>query len=215
MDEKFLLLINREWTHPALDLIMAAVSCFDAWTWWMLIGAVIMLKVGGFRARVFLISVALIIGVNDGVIAKQLKRIVDRPRPHQVLHDVRQVDLVKARPRFLALAKPPVVQMSRPKLQEVEGRSFPSGHTVNMFSTAVVAIAAFGRSAWWTFLIAGTVGYSRIYTGAHWPSDVLATIPLAIGATLLLLALLEWAWQRFGSHWLPEVHALHPTLLAA
>jgi len=63
------------------DKIMAAASSLDAWlpllvlvilaTWWK----------GGFRARSFLLTVGIIVAVNDGVVANALKHLVDRPRP--------------------------------------------------------------------------------------------------------------------------------------
>src|SRR6266536_440195 len=38
-------------------------------------------------------------------------------------------------------------------------------------------------------------GYSRIYLGAHWPSDVITTLFLGIGEALLLLGLFELIWK--------------------
>ena len=214
MDQKLLFLINRQWTSAGLDWFMGAISCFAAWAPILLVLVLVLVFAGGFKLRAFLVTAALIVGINDGLVSKTLKRLVDRPRPHQVMNDVRIVDLAKATPRVLALFKPAKVKLSRVEFGEVEGRSFPSSHTMNCFSAALVALCFFGRRAAWGFGLAALVGYSRIYTGSHWPSDVLTSIFLAFGSTLMLMALAERLWQRAGRRFLPQMHALHPSLLA-
>ena len=100
------------------------------------------------------------------VATEAIKVIVKRPRPYQTYSDIYpdQID---------------------------NGNSFPSGHTSIAFSTATslaliykkwyVAVPAF---AW-----ASGVGYSRIYLGQHYPSDVVA------GA-------LVGAAGAYAAHWL-------------
>jgi len=215
MDQKLLFLINHQWTCSALDYVMALVSSFDAWIPPLILLVGLLLWRGGFRVRAFVLSAALIVGINDGLLSRTLKHIVDRPRPHQTVNDVRQVDLAKAHPRLLALGKPLVIKYSQPTGGDVEGRSFPSSHTVNTISVALVTVCFYRRRGWLAFIPAMAVAWSRIYTGSHWPSDVLTSIFLGLGSTLLLLCGLEWLWGKMGARFLPTIHRQNPSLLPA
>ncbi len=53
-------------------------------------------------------------------------------------------------------------------------KSFYSNHTSNMFTMAVYTGQFIPALKLPTFLIASLIGYSRIYNGVHYPSDVLA-----------------------------------------
>lgn len=108
--------------------------------------------------------------------AKALKLVFDRPRPDVVPH-----------------------------LVEVDSASFPSGHA--MTSTIAAALAVWlvlrtagrpevhhhraVRRAAVTFgvLVVGAVGFSRVYLGVHWPTDVIggALAGLAWWCTCLCL----------------------------
>jgi undecaprenyl-diphosphatase len=215
MDEKLLLLINRDWTSPALDRLMAAASSFDAW--WPIIAvlAIVLAIRGDFLLRAFLGTAVLLVAVNDGVVSKSLKSFIDRPRPHQSRDDVRIVDLAKATPRLLALFRPIKVKPSQAATEDVEGRSFPSSHTMNTLAVALAGAAFFGWRSWPLWGVAALVAYSRIYTGSHWPSDILTSLFLGGGCSLLLLALLNLAWRKFGAALCPRVHSVHPELFSA
>jgi undecaprenyl-diphosphatase len=212
MDQKLLFLINREWTTPVLDRVMTLVSAFDVWLIPILVMVTLVLVFAGFRGRACLITAACIVGINDGAVSNPIKHLVDRPRPFQSHNDVRQLALAKARPRILAIARPIKIKLSRSSLQDVEGRSFPSSHTINMISVALVCAVFYRRFGWLAFGPALLVGYSRIYTGSHWPSDVITTIFLGLGSTLFLLVLAGWLWKKFGGRLLPRVFAWHPRL---
>jgi undecaprenyl-diphosphatase len=213
MDRKLLLLINRQWTGPALDRIMAVFSSFDLWAPLFVLGAVLLLWRGNFHLRAGLLVALLAAGVSDGLVCNPLKHLVGRPRPHQAISDLRMVDLAKARPSLLALPQPIKVTFSRAEPGK-PGRSFPSSHTTNMTAVATVA-ALFLRWGWTLFPVPLLVGYSRIYTGVHWPSDVVTSLVFGVlvglGCTWGAAAL----WRRLAPRWLPRLAALHPHLLPA
>jgi undecaprenyl-diphosphatase len=60
---------------------------------------------------------------------------------------------------------------------------------------------------------AAIVAYSRIYTGSHWPSDVLVSIVLAIGFALLSVSFQSWLYQRFARRYFPTLAARFPELV--
>jgi undecaprenyl-diphosphatase len=214
MDQKLLFLINREWTNPFMDRLMALMSSFAAWVPLLAVVTALALWRGGFRARAFVLSAALIVTFDDSVLSNSIKHLVHRPRPFQEMDNVRQVSLARARPRLLAVLKPPTIRLSEAEgAPGNSGRSFPSSHTVNTISLAIVTACFYRRFGWISFFPALLVAYSRIYNGAHWPSDVITSLFLGVGATLTLLALLDWLWRAKGGLFFRDLHARHPGLL--
>lgn len=122
---------------------------------------------------------------------------------------------------FLSVAAPRVVQMAtkslvarpRPSADLVQvtehagGWSFPSGHvmgTVAVFglilflAPSLISIRPLRLlvQAFAAFMILA-VGPARVYTGAHWPSDVLGSYVLGV----LFLAPAIWAYRTFLPRW--------------
>src|SRR6059036_3397999 len=212
MDQSLFHLINEQWTSPALDLFMAAPSNSEIWKPLFVAIGLSALFFGGFKARAFVICLALSLLIAE-LLTGVLKSAVDRHRPQQV-ESVRMVELQKTHPKFMSLFKKRTIRFSDQSDRSSSGPSFPSGHMTNNTVIAVYCTLFYRRRGWFYWIITAAVGYSRIYLGAHWPSDIIATLFLAVGEALLLLGLFELIWRIVGRKWMPRVFARHPSLIA-
>ena len=213
MDQQIFNLINQTWTAPPLDTLMATLSCWGVWWPFLIAAAAWVCLAGGFRARSMVITAVIVVGLTDGLIVNSLKHAVGRPRPNAVLENTRSLDLAKAQPRFFALGKPLQIRLTPPVKKMQRGNSFPSAHTANNFAVATVIFLFYRRRGWLAYLPAALVGYSRMYVGAHWPTDVAVSCVLGTLLAIFVVRALEQLWKRFGGRLLPEVHLGHPELL--
>ena len=100
--------------------------------------------------------------------------------------------LLVRRPRPSSREQPTLIRTPR-------STSFPSGHTAAAFAFLAGASSELPILAPVLAPLAGTVAYSRVYTGVHYPSDVLAGAAIGIGAGFLATRLPPRALRRRGA----------------
>lgn len=150
MDHQILLAINGfAGRYIVLDKIGLFFS--DYFLYFALLGVALLWLRKNVRVNVYASFVSVILA--RGVVVEIAKRLVDRPRPFEIL-DIHNIANASG-----------------------SGRAFPSGHTAIFFS---LAFAFYGTKYFWPFLIlAFLASIARIYVGVHYPTDVLASIVIA------------------------------------
>lgn len=99
--------------------------------------------------------------------------------------------------------------------------SFPSGHAMG----AAAVVTALGFVVWpyrgrWLVLVLGPlfalgVGWSRVYLGVHYPSDVLAGWAGAVGWVTGLHVLFSPEFHRLRRRWREALHRQLPAVVSA
>ncbi|MBL9130201.1 MAG: phosphatase PAP2 family protein [Verrucomicrobiaceae bacterium] len=192
-DLDLLRLLNQTWSNDALDYLMPAISAIEAWMPPLVVIAFILVMRGGRKARVMFLCAALAIGIGDALVSNTLKKLVGRVRPRDAVEGVIIRDLGIASPPTMRLFVPPVKTVSHPA-GETRGKSFPSSHTVNMFAVATVLACFYRPIGIGLYALAFLVAWSRIYCGAHWPSDIPPSVALGVLTGLAVV----WGVRRLA-----------------
>lgn len=181
--------INQDIHNRLFDVVMPLLSS-DVFLWAISFG----LLAAGMKFRrvtaTMILGVALCIAVSDQV-CYHIKEYVGRVRPYQSLAGTRYQDSG--------------AWMVRPTdftPQKRSGSSFPSSHASNAAAAVTFLYVSMRRKALWAIPLA--VGFSRIYLGKHFPTDVLAgwAVGLAVGSALAVLypalcSRIRSRWMRY------------------
>lgn len=203
--------INRGFNHPWLDQFFNLLADGRFWTPILIGMGLVLLLAGKDRAKSWVVLTLCSIAIGDPLICNPLKHLFDRPRPFEAVEGVRDVSPGSGENRWQ-----PAVRISGIPEKEVQhGRSFPSSHVANATAAAMSARLIWGPSLRWPWVFVALAAVGRIYTGDHYPTDVLASIPLSMLYTWLIARLLDLLWKRVGPRFFPKVFHRMKSLLSA
>lgn len=145
---------------PVLDAPLRELSHFANFSkpWFLVAG--VLAVFGGQRGRRAALTGVAAIGAASLVVNQPMKLAGDRRRPDRERHGVPE-------PRWVPMPT---------------STSFPSGHSASAAAFAVAVGDVLPSLRWPLRLAGGTVAFSRVYTGVHYPGDVL--VGVATGAML-------------------------------
>lgn len=173
---------NQELRSPVLDVAMPLLSS-RALLFVILSGLLVWrcAKLGKSQALYFIL-LALCMGASD-LATNQVKHAVGRVRPEHSIAGTyyRQGDTWQRLPSDF-------------QQQKQTGPSFPSAHAANSAALALLAALLWPRLRACTWALPALVGWSRLYLGKHFPTDILGGWALGV-----LVALLFWQLWKVAS----------------
>jgi membrane-associated phospholipid phosphatase len=189
LDESLFRFINHTLSNPLFDVLMPWLSGNRMFIPIGILAGAVFIWRGKGRAALFLLLLAIAVGVTDGLVCNTLKHAIGRARPCAALENVHLLVGCGA------------------------NGAMPSSHAGNMFAAATVAFLFYRRSAWVMFPLAAAVGFSRIANGVHYPSDVVVGAILGMGSGFAVIFTLNALWRFVGAKWFPLWHAQLPSLV--
>jgi undecaprenyl-diphosphatase len=169
-DERVFRLLNEGWLHPSLDRLMPFVTDARNYPLPFIVAAILILFVGRVRGLRFVVLAVISVIVADAIATHVFKHSFLRTRPCVALEGVRLL------------------------VGCVNSPSFPSNHAVNAIALATL-VARYIPRLWLPAAgLAGLIGYSRVYIGAHYPLDVLAGSVLGSAVALALSGVMTLLW---------------------
>jgi len=189
IDKTLFIFCNSIIANGLFDSVMPFITDLNkTWIGWVIFLSLWMLLIlkGGRRGVITAIMLIPLLTMSDQMSSAVLKPIFEKPRP------CREVDGVL------------IIEQLRLLVPCGSGYSFPSSHATNNFAVAVLLGYFYKRWLLIFLSIATLVGFSRIYVGVHYPSDILGGAIVGTICALIFIMLLKYLSKYFAILQLPE-----------
>ena len=153
-------LINKRMRNKYFDYLMLKITKLGGAIFSSLI-LFLLLLFGNIRYRLIGFEMFCVLTISQ-IIVHSLKKILSRERPYEILEQLNTFGI---------------------KLKDY---SFPSGHTAASFSIATTLALNSPKLSIIVFIVAMSIGISRIYLGVHYPTDVAAGIVIGFSVAFIL-----------------------------
>ena len=174
--------LNAGLANPVLDAVMPPLTDFNRSRIFVILAWAALVIFGKSRGRWAALVLIPVIAASDQISSSIMKHLVERARPCEVLGNV-----------HLWWGSHGWIWTPEIVTQSYKGSpAFPSSHAANITASMLFLGLVYRRFLVPLLVLALLVGYSRIYIGVHWPSDVLGGT--AIGALIAFLA--YWLFRK-------------------
>jgi diacylglycerol kinase family enzyme len=170
-----------EWESPALDRVMPALSEAASHSKIWMAMALVMSIAGGRKGRRTAAESLVAVGITSFLVNVVAKGLLRRPRPTDPVPEARRLHLP-------------------------DSTSMPSGHTASGAAFARVVGEAYPSLRVPVNALAAAIGFSRVYTGVHYPGDVAVGwfLGKGVGTLVVVLAATARLVRRLTSHLRPR-----------
>lgn len=167
--------INLSMANPITNWLMPLVTSDNLLRSLYGLTMLTLLWKGNARQRWLVLASALVLVLTDQIVATLLKPLIARPRPCQILEHVNLL------------------------VSCGSGKAMPSAHAANAFGQAFLFAFYYVNLRWYLLSLATLIALSRVFSGVHYPGDIIVGGLIGAAIGLIMAILFQMAFRKLGA----------------